>query len=73
MNYNRNLTWGGSGQENDTVLKKHNSHLHRRKDLNMEKENKYTREQIIDALLDNDKEINFTKPPKPRKKSKNKQ
>lgn len=39
----------------------------------MEKENKYTRKQIIDALLDNDKEINFTKPPKPRKKSKNKQ
>ena len=39
----------------------------------MEKENKYTRKQIIDALLDNDKEINFTKPTKPRKKSKNKQ
>ena len=39
----------------------------------MEKENKYTREQIIDALLDNDKEIHFTKTPKPRKKSKNKQ
>lgn len=39
----------------------------------MEKENKYTRKQIIDALLDNDKEINFTKPLKPRKKSKNKQ
>lgn len=36
-------------------------------------EDMYTREQIIDALLDNDKEINFTKPPKPRKKSKNKQ
>ena len=39
----------------------------------MEKENKYTTQQIIDALLDNDKEINCTKQPNPTKKSKNKQ